>query len=478
MLTNLTIVLITLLVTYTVLTRTALRIQRARKAKQMGATLPPRVNNGILGWYGLWLVIQNARSMKLPHTLGKRFANGPTWLTPVAGNEPINTIDPENVKAILATQFKDFCLGIRHRALSPSIGDGIFTLDGEGWTHSRALLRPQFSRQQISRVHSLERLMQILFKLIRKENGEYFDLQNLFFMFTLDSATEFLYGASVDTLADLLGEPVEGDHGGVGEEVRKAYQQSINNAQDISAIRTRLQGLYWIAGNIYQRNLYQKSNKGVKDFSQFFVDKALNTSKEKLKEMEDSDNYVFLYELVKSTRNPVVIRDQLINILVAGRDTTASLLSFTFYTLGRRPDVLKKLRAAILEDFGTSPTRSPSSLSSDVITCDTCSMRFSDYTLRFLSTLEVLPGTLLFPEEEDLTVSSPSSSTRARWWPTACTGCTETRSTGVKMPWSSILIDGTPKCNHRTRAGSTCRSTEVLEFVWDSNLPLPKPVMW
>ncbi|KAG5368234.1 Cytochrome P450 52A12 [Yarrowia sp. C11] len=355
MLTNLTIVLITLLVTYTGLTHVALRIQRARKAKQMGATLPPRINNGILGWYGLWLVIQNARSMKLPHNLGKRFANGPTWLTPVAGNEPINTIDPENVKAILATQFKDFCLGIRHRALSPSIGDGIFTLDGEGWTHSRALLRPQFSRQQISRVHSLERLMQILFKLIRKENGEFFDLQNLFFMFTLDSATEFLYGASVDTLADLLGEPVEGDHGGVGEEVRKAYQQSINNAQDISAIRTRLQGLYWIAGNIYQRSLYQKSNKGVKDFSQFFVDKALNTPKEKLKEMEESDNYVFLYELVKSTRNPVIIRDQLINILVAGRDTTASLLSFTFYTLGRRPDVLKKLRAAILEDFGTSP---------------------------------------------------------------------------------------------------------------------------
>lgn len=355
MLTNIFIVLGVLLTVYTVLSRTAVGFQRARKAKAMNASYPPRVNNGILGWYGLWIVIKNTRTLNFPHTLGKRFSEGPTWISPVAGNEPIITVDPENVKALLATQFKDFALGIRHRALSPSIGDGIFTLDGEGWTHSRALLRPQFSRQQISRVHSLERLMQTLFKVIRRENGGFFDLQKLFFMFTLDSATEFLYGASVDTLADLLGESGAGDHGGVDESVRKAYQTSINEAQDICALRTRLQGLYWIAGNIYQRGKYQQANKNVQEFSQFFVDKALNTPKEKLREMEDSDNYVFLYELVKSTRNPVLIRDQLINILVAGRDTTASLLSFTFYTLGRRPDVLKKLRAAILDDFGSSP---------------------------------------------------------------------------------------------------------------------------
>jgi hypothetical protein len=38
-----------------------------------------------------------------------------------------NTIDPENVKALLATNFKDFGLGQRLDALGPLLGEGIFT---------------------------------------------------------------------------------------------------------------------------------------------------------------------------------------------------------------------------------------------------------------------------------------------------------------------------------------------------------------
>lgn len=61
----------------------------------------------------------------------------------------IATIEPENIKAILATQFQDFCLGTRHDQFYPLLGDGIFTLDGAGWSHARGLLRPQFTRDQV-----------------------------------------------------------------------------------------------------------------------------------------------------------------------------------------------------------------------------------------------------------------------------------------------------------------------------------------
>ena len=42
------------------------------------------------------------------------------------------------------------------------------------------------------------------------------------------------------------------------------------------------------------------------------------------------------------------------NILVAGRDTTAGLLSFVLFELARNPDIYKKLRDEILDKFGTS----------------------------------------------------------------------------------------------------------------------------
>ena len=48
-----------------------------------------------------------------------------------------------------------------------------------------------------------------------------------------------------------------------------------------------------------------------------------------------------------------MLRDQLLNILLAGRDTTAGLLSFTFFELSRNPQVWLKLKEEIYEKFGS-----------------------------------------------------------------------------------------------------------------------------
>lgn len=60
-----------------------------------------------------------------------------TWRQTMLGTSIIVTVDPENIKAILATKFKDFELGhIRRGSYSPFIGDGIFTSDGKFWYDS------------------------------------------------------------------------------------------------------------------------------------------------------------------------------------------------------------------------------------------------------------------------------------------------------------------------------------------------------
>lgn len=46
------------------------------------------------------------------------------------------------------------------------------------------------------------------------------------------------------------------------------------------------------------------------------------------------------------------LTDVVLNLIIAGRDTTACLLSWTFYELGRNPEVLSKLRTH-LEDVDT-----------------------------------------------------------------------------------------------------------------------------
>jgi hypothetical protein len=50
-----------------------------------------------------------------------------TWSARMMVQTYVNTIDIENVKAILATNFKDFGLGQRQEAFGAMLGQGIFT---------------------------------------------------------------------------------------------------------------------------------------------------------------------------------------------------------------------------------------------------------------------------------------------------------------------------------------------------------------
>lgn len=74
------------------------------------------------------------------------------------------------------------------------------------------------------------------------------------------------------------------------------------------------------------------------------------------KSASENGRYVFIDELVRQTSDPVVIRSELLNILLAGRDTTASLLTNVWFILSQRPDIWKLLQAEIARLDGALPT--------------------------------------------------------------------------------------------------------------------------
>ena len=277
------------------------------------------------------------------------------------------TIDPKNIQALLATQFNDFEIGeARRGTFFPMLGNGIFTSDGKNWRaillpsnvcaltlcreHSRALLRPQFARQQVSDLELEETHVQDLFKHLPTDTQGWtseVDLSPLFFRLTLDSATEFLFGESVGSqLAALTG-----------------YRPAESNSLDWTAFgpafdagtmalgrRGRLSELYWL----HNPQSFRENCKIIQHFADYYVNLALSkpASNESTFEKEGKQRYVFLHELAKATRDPVELRSQLLNILLAGRDTTAGLLGWTFYCLARDQERLGKLRSIILAQFG------------------------------------------------------------------------------------------------------------------------------
>lgn len=102
--------------------------------------------------------------------------------------------------------------------------------------------------------------------------------------------------------------------------------------------------LYW----------YKKGIKTIEEFIVPFIDRALALPNHELDKLSRSEkSFTFLHALAGYTRDPKVIRDQIVAILLAGRDTTASTLSWTFYQLSKYPDIYAKLRQETLDVCGT-----------------------------------------------------------------------------------------------------------------------------
>ena len=67
------------------------------------------------------------------------------------GQTNVVTMDPKNVQTILANSFGTFDLGPQRAGMFwPMLGNGIFTQSAKEWKHSREIMRPQFTRDQVS----------------------------------------------------------------------------------------------------------------------------------------------------------------------------------------------------------------------------------------------------------------------------------------------------------------------------------------
>jgi cytochrome P450 len=74
------------------------------------------------------------------------------------------------------------------------------------------------------------------------------------------------------------------------------------------------------------------------------------------KEDKTRGRYIFLHELLKLTDDPIELRSQVLSMLIAGTETTASLLVSTFSLLSRDQRVWDKLREEVSQLRGEKPT--------------------------------------------------------------------------------------------------------------------------
>jgi cytochrome P450 len=235
-------------------------------------------------------------------------------------------------------------MGDRPKVWAPLIGPGIFTQDGEAWKHSRDLLRPLFLSNRVDNFCEVQESVEAMIKCI--PSGTIVDFQPLFFRFTLDTATYLLFGKSIRSLADENKEA-------------EAFGQAFRASQNYLAHRGRLGPLHWML----KSKRFRDTNATVHKWIDAEIKEALAVNKSEGRDaMSKSTDYGFLGSLMEENQDPKALRDALLNILLAGRDPTACLLTWTMRLLVKHKDVMVKLREEIdrtvgVGDSAKSPDR-------------------------------------------------------------------------------------------------------------------------
>jgi cytochrome P450 len=170
------------------------------------------------------------------------------------------------------------------------------------------LLRPQLCRKRYNDLNIFKEHVDNVIKSVPTIGNV--DLQPLFFRLTMDTSTAFLFGKSVDSLSP--------DQAETSEKFTEAFQF----AQEYVKKRYQFGRQCWLLNS----QNYRSACRTVHEFVDKITHEAIKARKNASDKVEAKS---LLDHLVQETQDPIELRGHLLHLLMAGRDTTATLLCWT-----------------------------------------------------------------------------------------------------------------------------------------------------
>jgi cytochrome P450 len=275
----------------------------------------------------------------------------PTFRINAFSRYMIFTADPTNVEYILKSNFSNYGKGkLVHEHASDLLGDGIFTVDGAQWRHQRKLASFEFSSRNIrdfSTVvfkNNVVKLASMIFKSAALNKT--YDYQDLFMKSTLDSVFKVVLGVELDTMSGTYDE---------GTKFSKAFDE----ASEITFSRG-LDVFYRIKKflNIGSEAVLRKNIKLVDKY----VYKIINSKIEQVNKLSNDKSTDGMMKkgdilsrfLQENERDPKYLKDIILSFIIAGKDTTATTLSWFLYMLCKHPHVQERISTEVREAANVS----------------------------------------------------------------------------------------------------------------------------
>eukprot|EP00656_Telonema_subtile_P025656 TRINITY_DN2769_c0_g1_i1.p1 TRINITY_DN2769_c0_g1~~TRINITY_DN2769_c0_g1_i1.p1 ORF type:complete len:561 (+),score=125.12 TRINITY_DN2769_c0_g1_i1:138-1820(+) len=270
--------------------------------------------------------------------------------------------DPANVKYMLKDNVDNF---IKTKPNGDEtfynfkrfLGDGIFAVShgphaidgGDKWYMQRKITSKMFTAHEFKNF-IFETFMEKADSLVTalKDKSGPVDLQEYFFKYTMDAFGAIAFRQEFGT--------IEGNTNAYGEAFDGAHSSFLRFTNANALIATCLK-LLPMSSRIRQaaESILARTSVDLKEFDGHMRSLREYTSKtiaDRRRSGDKSSRDILGMFLQASEEQDVpfselFLSDVVLNLIIAGRDTTACMLSWTFYELGRNPEVLTKLRKGL-----------------------------------------------------------------------------------------------------------------------------------
>lgn len=247
------------------------------------------------------------------------------------------TADPLNVEHMTKTHFTSYKRSsFATSSLHDFLGHGIVNVDGERWKIQRKMASHQFSTGSIRTFvlevlrHGIQqRLLPLLTSASR--NGEALDLQDVLERFAFDGICRLVLDCDPDCLSK---------RNESGERFYRAFEEAVH----LSVERVNLPfSVIWKLKKLLDIGSERRLRESMAIVNGYLLERIRN-SRRILDDAENMERRDFLSQFAKDGRqSDEFLRDILVNFLLAGRDTTPSALTWFFWQVSSRRDVVGKI---------------------------------------------------------------------------------------------------------------------------------------
>lgn len=264
------------------------------------------------------------------------------------------TVDPANVHYIMSANFENFPKGKEFKKIFDVLGDGIFNSDLDLWKNQRKLARALIIHQRFHRFlvrtswNKVEKGLIPVLEFVA-ENGSVVDLQDVFQRFTFDTTCTLVTGYDPGCLSvDFPDVP---------------FSKAMDDAEEVLFLRHLLPEGLWKLQQWLGIGPEKKLSRAWEILDQV-IGKYITMKRQELiqngGQSDDTNDEQGLDLLTSYIHNndgetttglkfdDKFLRDTILNLMIAGRDTTSSALTWFIWLVSTHPEVEKKIRNELI----------------------------------------------------------------------------------------------------------------------------------